>query len=226
MAKFDFRLQALLNVKRQLEKSVKNELGAAIRELENQKAILNEMQLVIASQENEYRKDGVRKIRLSKLKQRLEYIRSMYEKEDLQQQRVNEEIRNVDKIRVRLIEIMKEKKLLEKLKEKELIEFKKQQDKIERVHIDELASYAKYTNEAFVHIVFVFVKVQRLNFFLRIKNVIPFVVNLVFLPSKQVQSLRGNNVSEFIDREISRAGEHRRAFSTCAYNEKAFPLYR
>jgi flagellar FliJ protein len=83
MAKFDFRLQALLNVKRQLEKSVKNELGAAIRELENQKAILNEMQLVIASQENEYRKDGVRKIRLSKLKQRLEYIRSMYEKEDL-----------------------------------------------------------------------------------------------------------------------------------------------
>ncbi|MDI9483083.1 MAG: flagellar FliJ family protein [Bacillota bacterium] len=147
MAKFDFRLQALLNVKRQLEKSVKNELGAAIRELENQKAILNEMQLVIASQENEYRKDGVRKIRLSKLKQRLEYIRSMYEKEDLQQQRVNEEIRNVDKIRVRLIEIMKEKKLLEKLKEKELIEFKKQQDKIERVHIDELASYAKYTNE-------------------------------------------------------------------------------
>jgi IS5 family transposase len=63
MAKFDFRLQALLNVKRQLEKSVKNELGAAIRELENQKAILNEMQLVIASQENEYRKDGVRKIK-------------------------------------------------------------------------------------------------------------------------------------------------------------------
>jgi flagellar FliJ protein len=103
MAKFDFRLQALLNVKRQLEKSVKNELGAAIRELENQKAILNEMQLVIASQENEYRKDGVRKIRLSKLKQRLEYIRSMYEKEDLQQQRVNEEIRNVDKIRVHYI---------------------------------------------------------------------------------------------------------------------------
>jgi flagellar FliJ protein len=103
--------------------------------------------LMILMQENEYRKDGVRKIRLSKLKQRLEYIRSMYEKEDLQQQRVNEEIRNVDKIRVRLIEIMKEKKLLEKLKEKELIEFKKQQDKIERVHIDELASYAKYTNE-------------------------------------------------------------------------------
>lgn len=147
MAKFDFRLQVLLNVKRQLEKSVKNELGIAIRELENQKAILNEIQLVIASQENEYRKDGARKIRLSKLKQRLEYIRSMYEKEDLQQQRVNEEIRNVDKIRVRLIEIMKEKKLLENLKEKELIEFKRQQDKIERIHIDELASYAKYTNE-------------------------------------------------------------------------------
>ena len=145
MAKFDFRLQALLNVKRQLEKSVKNELGAAIRELENQKAILNEMQLVIASQEeNEYRKDGVRKIRLSKLKQRLEYIRSMYEKSC--SSRVNEEIRNVDKIRVRLIEIMKEKKLLEKQR-KRAHKFKKQQDKIERVHIDELASYAKYTNE-------------------------------------------------------------------------------
>jgi flagellar FliJ protein len=147
MAKFDFKLQVLLNVKKQFEKSIKNELGAAIRELENQKAILNEIQLVIASQENEYRKDGVRKIRLSKLKQRLEYIRSMYEKEDLQQQRVNEEIRNVDKIRVRLVEIMKEKKLLEKLREKEFLEFKKEQDRFERVHVDELASYAKYTNE-------------------------------------------------------------------------------
>jgi len=147
MAKFDFRLQALLNVKRQLEKSVKNELGIAIRELENQKAILNEIQLVIASQENEYRKDGTRKIKLSTLKQRLEYIRSMYEKQDLQEQRVNEEIRNVDKIRVRLVEIMKDRKLLEKLKDKELSEFKKEQDRIERVHIDELASYEKYTNE-------------------------------------------------------------------------------
>jgi len=146
MAKFDFRLQVLLNVKRQLEKSIKNELGAAIRELENQKAILREIQLEIASQENEYRRDGVRKIKLSKLKQRLEYLRAMYEKEDLQQQRVNEEIENVDKIRARLIEIMKEKKLLEKLREKEFSEFKKEQDRIERVHVDELAGYAKFAN--------------------------------------------------------------------------------
>ncbi|HEY8500603.1 MAG TPA: flagellar FliJ family protein, partial [Clostridia bacterium] len=136
----------LLNVKRQLEKSVKNELGAAIRELENQKAILREIQLEIASQENEYRRDGVKKIRLSKLKQRLEYIRAMYGKEDLQQQRVNEEIENVDKIRVRLVEIMKEKKLLEKLREKELFKFKKEQDRIERVHVDEMTGYAKYAN--------------------------------------------------------------------------------
>lgn len=147
MAKFNFRLQTLLNVKKQLEEIVKNELGAAIRELEKQKAVLNEIRLAIASQENEYRKEGVRKIRLSKLKQRLEYIKSMYEKENIQQQRVNEAIRNVDKIRARLIEIMKERKLLEKLREKELLEFKKEQDRIERVRIDELAGYAKYAND-------------------------------------------------------------------------------
>ena len=147
MAKFDFRLQVLLNVKRQLEKSVKNELGIAIRELERQKAILKEIQLDIASQENEYRKDGARKIRVSKLRQRLEYLKAMYEKEDLQQQRVNEEIRNVDKIRARLIEIMKEKKLLEKLREKEFDRFRKEQDRIERVLVDERAVYANNANE-------------------------------------------------------------------------------
>ena len=137
MAKFDFRLQVLLNVKRQLEKSVKNELGIAIRELERQKAILKEIQLDIASQENEYRKDGARKIRVSKLRQRLS-LKAMYEKEDLQQQRVNEEIRNVDKIRARLIEIMKEKKLLEKLREKEFDRFRKEQDRIERYRLTSL----------------------------------------------------------------------------------------
>jgi len=147
MANFNFRLEVLLNVKKQLEKSVKNELGIAIRELEKQKAILKEIQLEIASQENEYRKDGARKIRVSGLRQRLEYLKAMYEKEDMQQQRVNEEIRNVDKIRARLIEIMKEKKLLEKLREKEYAKFRKEQDRIERVQVDELAGYAKYANE-------------------------------------------------------------------------------
>jgi flagellar FliJ protein len=65
----------------------------------------------------------------------------MRENEISQKQRVNEEKRNVDKIRERLIEIMKEKKVLEKLKEKELALFKKEQEKAAQLLVDELVTY-------------------------------------------------------------------------------------
>ena len=46
----------------------------------------------------------------TKLKQRINYIKSMQTKEKEQQATVNEHKRNVDKIRERLVEIMKEKR--------------------------------------------------------------------------------------------------------------------
>ncbi len=149
MAKFKYRFQTLLNVKENMEKNVKNELGIAVQELEKQKEILRKLQYEIESQENEYRYEGERKTVILKLRQRLEYIKLIQERKEQQQQRVKEAKRNVDKIRERLIEAMKEKKVLENLKEKEWIVFKKEQEKLEQLLVDELVNYkeSKKTDE-------------------------------------------------------------------------------
>jgi flagellar FliJ protein len=78
---------------------------------------------------------------LAKLKQRMEYISALHQKELTQQERVNEEMKNVDKIRERLIEIMKERKILEKLREKELALYRKEQEKAGQLLVDELVSF-------------------------------------------------------------------------------------
>ena len=141
MAKFKFRLQTFLNLSEQKEKSAKNELGVAIQKLERQKEILRQIQNTIEDQENGYRNEALSKMPILRLKQRIEYIKAIKEKEEEQQQRVNEEKVNVDKIRVRLIEIMKEKKIMEKLRQKEFTLFMKEQDKKAQLLVDELVSF-------------------------------------------------------------------------------------
>ena len=83
----------------------------------------------------------------TKLKQRINYIKSMQTKEKEQQATVNEHKRNVDKIRERLVEIMKEKKILEKLKEKQSQAFRIEQEKKQQLLIDEIISFKGTTEQ-------------------------------------------------------------------------------
>ena len=141
MPAFHFRLQTILNIKIQLEKSTKNELGVAIQKLEHQKRLLAEIRAEAAEQEEAYRTESTEGGILAKLKQRKEYISQQHQKDIMQQQRVNEEIKNVDIVREKLIEIMKDRKVLEKLKEKEFAEYRKEQEKAGQLLVDELISF-------------------------------------------------------------------------------------
>ena len=146
MPSYHYRLESLLNIKKQLEKAIKIELGVAIQELELQKKILKGIQSEINAQENQYRAESSVKASLAKLKQRMVYISALYDRVASQKMKVNEEEDNVDKIRERLIEIMKEKKVLEKLKEKELDAFRKEQEKAGQLLVDELVSFRESIN--------------------------------------------------------------------------------
>jgi len=145
MAKFKFRLQTFLNVKEQMEKSIKNELGIAVSKLELQKSILAKIQQDINNQEEDYRCEATKTVTLINLKNRIVYIKHLKEKEETQKHKVNVEQRNVDKIRERLVEVMKEKKVLEKLKEKEYEIYRKEQERIEQLLVDELVNYKEAT---------------------------------------------------------------------------------
>ncbi|HEY8422707.1 MAG TPA: flagellar export protein FliJ [Thermoclostridium sp.] len=141
MARFKFRLQTFLNVKEMMEKNIRNELGIAVQQYQYQLSVLSDIRREISDQQEEFRKEGVSETTPLKLKQRLEYIKAVQKKERIQTDRVNEEKRNVDKIRKRLTEVMKEKKILENLKERQLVEFRKEQEKKQQLVVDEIVSF-------------------------------------------------------------------------------------
>lgn len=141
MARFKYRLQPFLNVKELMEKNIKNELGIAVQKYQYQLSVLSEIREELGNQQEKFRKEGTSETTLLNLKQRLEYIRVVQKKERIQIDRVNEEKINVDKIRKRLTETMKEKKILEKLKERQLVEFRKEQEKKQQLVVDEIVSF-------------------------------------------------------------------------------------
>lgn len=141
MAKFVFKMQQLLNIKTQIEESIKNDLGKAVKEIEKQKKILKELQ----DKKRDYLKDIKEKmisgISVQKMKEFNAFISALENKIIYQKKVVNDVEIAADKIRERLVEIMKERKMLEKLKEKKLQEFKHEEQKKEELALGEVASY-------------------------------------------------------------------------------------
>jgi len=68
----------------------------------------------------------------------LDYLQAEKEKQEVNVKRQQE---IVDKIREKLVEIMKERKVLENLREKDYQEYLKEEEKKERLQVDELVSY-------------------------------------------------------------------------------------
>ncbi|MCX7772066.1 MAG: flagellar export protein FliJ [Clostridia bacterium] len=141
MPGFKFRLQTFLNLKEQFEKSAKNELGIATMKLEEEKGKLLAIEENIASCLNDYKNACTGIIQPEKIKERKIYLQFLQKEHDRQEVHVKRAAENVDKIRERLVEIMRERKVLENLKEKELQQFLKQEEMKEQQRVDELVSY-------------------------------------------------------------------------------------
>jgi flagellar FliJ protein len=141
VGKFVFRMQSLLNLKTQVEKSLKNELGRAIQEMERQKRILKE--LIEGREEytfniNQMYEKGAS---VGKLREYSTYISYLNDRVRLQQDNVIKAQNNVDKYREKLIKAMQEKKMLDKLKEKKYEEYMKEQQREEQRLNDEIVSF-------------------------------------------------------------------------------------
>ncbi|MGI6083819.1 MAG: flagellar export protein FliJ [Acetivibrionales bacterium] len=141
MAIFKFRLQTILRLKEQLEKNAKNELGAAIRKMEEEKSRLKVIEDNIDITTNDFRTACSGIIRPEKIKELKTYLEHLQYEREKQKENVKRQQKNVDKIRERLVEIMKERKVLENLKEKEFQEYLKEEGKKEQLQVDELVSF-------------------------------------------------------------------------------------
>lgn len=141
MAKFSYRLQPLLNVKRQMEDSLKNELGKAIRKLEHEKNVLS----VIEDEQQECFQQLASKsetsVTVGILKQYSSYTAFLRERISAQKENINNAQNNVDIHREQLIKVAQEKEMLNKLREKKYLEFLGVSLKKEQSVVDEIISY-------------------------------------------------------------------------------------
>lgn len=141
MAKFVYRMQSILNIKLQMETQAKMELGQAQRRLMEEEDRLK----VLYDRKRGYLEEG-RKLRQEALKvQDLrdnEYaLARMDEFIGIQKLNVRKAEEEVEAARLRLEEIMKERKAQEKLRERAFEQFVHEINVQESKEVDELTSY-------------------------------------------------------------------------------------
>jgi len=140
MAKFVFKLQSVLNIKKQQEESKKNELGKAIQILESEKRKLSALENELENTVTEFN-EKTKKTTVQELISYNKYLSSLNSSIRLQKEKVNDAAVYVDKIREELIDAVKERKILDKLKEKKYEEYLTEQKKLEQKTNDEIVSY-------------------------------------------------------------------------------------
>lgn len=146
MAKFKFKFQSILNVKKQIEDNLKNMLGKALTELQKRiRALcaLEDEKEVLIEKINAESEKGITVYKLRKYNSYLSYLNG---KIDIQKEKVNEQQKVVDKYREELVKAMQERKMFEKLKEKQYEEYLHQEAYEEQRAVDEVVSYKNNPN--------------------------------------------------------------------------------
>ena len=141
MAKFRYRMQSILNIKYQLENQAKMDLGRAqVRLMEEEE----KLQTLIDRKEaylEEGRRMRSKTLHVSELRDNSNAVSVMDEMIDRQKEQVAKAEEAVEAARVRLQEVMQERKMHERLKEKALEQFRREQNAAEFKSVDELTSY-------------------------------------------------------------------------------------
>lgn len=141
MAKFRYRMQSILNIKYQLENQAKMDLGRAqvrlMEEEEKLQALIDRKEAYL----EEGRQMRSKTLHVSELRDNSNAVSVMDEIIDRQEEQVARAEEDVEAARVRLQEVMQERKMHERLKEKALEQFKREENAAEFKAVDELTSY-------------------------------------------------------------------------------------
>lgn len=144
MAKFNFKMENILNIKYKLEDQAKIRYGNALAALQREEEILEGLK----EQKENYQLSLTQLVNLQEGSLSLTAIRRMEDavenmkyKISLQKVAVKKAESQVEVTRLLLDEAMKERKTYEKLKEKAFEQFKKDLEDQEKKEIDELVSF-------------------------------------------------------------------------------------
>lgn len=148
MAKFQYRLQNILDIKTNLEAQAKANYGNAKKKLYEEQEKLARMNARKKEMEDCYRRYAQGAVMIKKLletKRAIDFMREQI-KEQYVQVRVAQ--KNLEVAKARLQELMKERKTFDKLREHAFDDFLLEQNAQEMKEIDELVSYRFNDKEA------------------------------------------------------------------------------
>ncbi len=141
MAKFTYRMQSILNIQYQLETQAKMELGRAQMRLMEEEEKLQRL----IDRKEAYLEEGRRmrsdKLHVNDLKDNRNAMLIMDEMIEAQRGQVALAQEAVEAARLKLQEVMQERKMHEKLKEKAFEQFMREENAAEGKAVDELTSY-------------------------------------------------------------------------------------
>lgn len=141
MAKFVYKMENILEIKYKLENQAKTNYANAMAKLKQEQQKLNLLMNRQAEYENKLR--GLMSAKLDILEIKVCKAAIEQAKEDVKKQILQVVVaeKNLEQARLRLYEIMNDRKIHEKLKENAFEDFKKELNVQESKEIDELVSY-------------------------------------------------------------------------------------
>lgn len=147
MAKFQYKLQSVLDIKEKLESQEKIAFGLAAAKLQEEQEILQNLMIQKAGYDKKARKLVEGSIDLLEINICRKAIETMKTRIRSQMINVHKAEEQLDLVRRRLNEVMIERKTYEKLREKKFEEFKMELAYEEKKEVDELVSYTYHQNE-------------------------------------------------------------------------------
>ena len=141
MAKFKYRMQSILEVKKKLEEQAKNEFAAARAALNEEEDKLEQLKKRKEAYEDEGRALRENTLNIMDIIENKEALLRMDEFIADQQLNVKRAQDRMEEVRLALQTAMQESKTQEKLREKAFEQFVKEENARESKEIDELVSY-------------------------------------------------------------------------------------
>ena len=141
MAKFQYRMQSILNIKLKMEEQAKMQFAQAQAKLNEEEEKLQKLKDRKVLYETELKAKLQSKLDLRKIEELQNAVMRMDEFIAIQMREVDKAARLVEKERQKLAEVMMERKSHEKLKENAFEEFMQELNSAEGKEIDELTSY-------------------------------------------------------------------------------------
>ena len=141
MAKFNFKLESVLHLREKLEDAKKNEFGAAIRALEEEKAKLAALEQEQLDTIESFRQSINEGIEPEDIHNHNNYLAKLKFLIKQQHIAIKKAEAFVEIKRLELVEAMRDRKSLDKLKENKYEEFIAEEKQAEQKIIDEVVSY-------------------------------------------------------------------------------------